>query len=233
MMYVQDYDETYIEFNHPVQYVINGTTYNTSGWIALLQPYVEKLGRVSDRGKDVTTPGSQSHIGNMHKCPSHIADPRAGAGSNNQPRPESGGATSSYAMSEAFGGAYRTMASLNAPADTILLAEQYLNFTQMVFYPVSWDENIRATYGRARAEGSDCRFDKHVPCTILGATYPVRTDLMPGVTGSFASNLATRHSGGSEYLFSDGHVKHLRPGATFKPDGSFSMWTISNKWFRP
>jgi prepilin-type N-terminal cleavage/methylation domain-containing protein/prepilin-type processing-associated H-X9-DG protein len=234
MMYIQDYDETFPEYNHTVVYTINGTTYTTSGWIALMQPYVEKLARVNDRGKDVTNPNASTGIGNMHRCPSHSADPRAGMGSNGAPRPDSAGATSSYAMSEAFGGAYRSLGAINQPADTILLAEQYLNFTQMVYYPVSWDESTSTTYGRGKANGgSDCRFDMPTACTFAGGSFSAKPAAMPGITGGFASNLAARHSQGSNYAFTDGHVKFFRPGQTYKPDGSFSMWTLSNRWFRP
>ena len=54
---------------------------------------------------------------------------------------------------------------------------------------------------------------------------------IPGITGYSHSNLDDRrHNGGANYLFVDGHVKWNRLDQTFKPDGSFSMWTISNKW---
>ncbi|MBC8135992.1 MAG: hypothetical protein H8F28_08920, partial [Fibrella sp.] len=40
----------------------------------------------------------------------------------------------------------------------------------------------------------------------------------------------TRHTLGANYLFCDGHVKWHRLEQTYKTDGSFSMWTVSNKW---
>ncbi|MBC8136817.1 MAG: prepilin-type N-terminal cleavage/methylation domain-containing protein [Fibrella sp.] len=221
MMYAQDYDETLCELNQP--------------WVVVIQPYTENKGNINDRGKAVTTPDAEDGVVQLNKCPSHYPDPRAGFSGSGTPRASSGGASQSYGMADwcaAPGGVGRPLADIAAPANTILLAENYLNFTQMVFYPVSWDENSKSSTAQGYADGADCRFDKHVACTIGGKTYPVRNDVMPGVTGTQASNLAPRHSGGSNYTFTDGHAKWFKPTQTYKADGSFSMWTISNKWFR-
>ncbi|MDX1934794.1 MAG: DUF1559 domain-containing protein [Capsulimonadales bacterium] len=240
MMYVQDYDERFFSYNHRA-FVRNaaGQTVQTSGWIALLQPYVEKLSNVNDRGKSVDAPDSNSGVGNLHRCPSHSPDPRSYFDGSGNPRASAGGATSAYALPSGYN-SYPTLAAINAPADMILMAENYLNFTQMVHYPLDWDETVAANnnnYARDRANGSDCRFEKNVDCVIGGATYKTRTDLMPGVVGTWATNLHTRHSQGSVYTFADGHAKFMRPAQTFRVNadgrsGDFSMWTLTGKWFR-
>lgn len=240
-MYAQDYDETFPDLNIVA---FTGTTppKQVSGWLVVIQPYVENLKNIDDRGKDINTPNAEDGRAQMNKCLSHFPDPRAAFNGSGVPRASSGGASNSYAMADwAAGGRVRdplgesgdrALAEFQTPAGTILLAENYLNFTQMVFYPVSFDEHTRSGTAQGYADSSDCRFDKHIDCTIGGKTYAKRDDAMPGVTGTVASNLATRHNNGSNYLFVDGHVKWMKPAQTFKADGSFSMWTLSNKWFR-
>jgi prepilin-type N-terminal cleavage/methylation domain-containing protein/prepilin-type processing-associated H-X9-DG protein len=218
MMYTQDYDETFCELNAP--------------WVVVIQPYTENNKNINDRGKLTTNPNGEDGAVQLNKCPSHSPNPRAGFDGAGAPRASSAGASQSYGMADWTGGTWRPAAELVSPASTILLAENYLNFTQMVFYPVSWDEKSVHTSAYSYSTSSDCRFDKNTACTLGGVTYPVRNDLMPGVTGTVASNLATRHSDGSNYTFADGHVKWMKPAQTFKADGSFSMWTITNKWFR-
>lgn len=240
MMYVQDYDETFMGYNHTV-FVTNaaGQSVATSGWIAALQPYVEKLRGVNDRGKSVDDPNNTKGVGAMHRCPSHSADQRSFFDGSGNPRASSGGATSSYAMPSAYN-EYPTLAKMSQPADMILLAEQYLNFTQMVYYPVDFDENVNANgnfYAQGRADSSDCRFDRATDCTMGGVVYRSRPWVMPGVAGTFASNLDPRHAQGADYLFADGHVKYFKPGGTYRVDaggtsGSYSMWTLSGRWFR-
>lgn len=218
MMYAQDYDETLPELNAP--------------WVVVIQPYTENKSNIDSRGKPVTTPDSEDGVVQLNKCPSHYTDLRAGFSGTGTPRPSSGGASQSYGMADWCAGVNRPIADIQSPANTILLAENFLNFTQMVFYPISWDQNSVSTTAQGYADGADCRFDKHVACTLGGKTYPLRNDIMPNVTGTQASNLAPRHSGGSNYTFADGHAKWFKPTQTYKADGSFSMWTLSNKWFR-
>jgi prepilin-type processing-associated H-X9-DG protein len=228
-MYTQDYDETYPDLNISA---FTGTGVSAPGWLVVIQPYVENLKNINERGKDINTPNAEDGRAQMSKCPSHFPDARAGFSGTGAARASSGGASLSYGMADWAAGAFRPVAEFKAPADTILLAENFLNFTQMVFYPVSWDENQVSTTAQGYSDGSDCRFDKSTDCTLGGTTYPRRTDIMPGVTGTFGSNLATRHNNGSNYLLCDGHAKWFKPSQTYKPDGSFSMWTVSGRWFR-
>lgn len=75
--------------------------------------------------------------------------------------------------------------------------------------------------------GNDDRFD--TPYSKL-YPYPYNANPVPG-TSPYSSNLATWHTDGSNFVFTDGHAKYYKRGQTYKPDGSFSMWTLSNLWF--
>lgn len=231
LMYDQDYDERYPDYNITVY-----TPYGqTSGWISVIEPYVEKLARVNDRGKDISDPNNTNGIAKMNKCPSHTADPRSFFDGGGNPRASSGGASSSYAESEALntpGSVGRSVADFQAPASTILLGEDYLNFTQMVYEPVSWDGLGGSTYGYGKVDSGDCRFDMPIACSNGAGSFQPDPNAMPGVK-AFASNLRNSHSGGADYLFTDGHVKYMHPGQTYKADGSFSMWTVTNTWHIP
>jgi prepilin-type processing-associated H-X9-DG protein len=206
MMYSQDYDETL-----PSQQF--GSNPEVS-WVSVIQPYAEKK-NISANNNLGGRAGAQIAI-----CPS------MGTGKlrNAAGQPTNDFVRLSYGMvSYAVGSrlqpgnyvdprSFRPIAVFNAPADTILLGEQFLNFNQIVYYPVTQDQNVFETYSWSKRDGSDKRFER-----------------IPGIPNS-ASNLDPRHSNGSNYLFVDGHCKWLRPEQTYRSDGSFSMWTISNTW---
>ncbi len=110
---------------------------------------------------------------------------------------------------------FRSLAIFEQPSSTIVLGEQFLNFNQMVYFPLCHDQYIVNGYTRGRV--GDARFDQ----------------TRRGMSGGAAWNLDARLSGGANFLFCDGHAKWHKPEQTFKPDGSYSMWTISQKWKRP
>ncbi len=109
---------------------------------------------------------------------------------------------------------FRSLVAFDTPAQTILLGEQAINFNQMVYYPPDNDVNVINGYSKYRS--------------TTGFVMPA-FQRIPGLMPS-GSNLDARHNGGSNYLFVDGHAKWYKPEQTFKPDGSFSMWTLSNTW---
>ena len=204
LMYAQDYDETF-----PAQQF--GATY-TDGWFTVTQPYIENV-KIDSTNMIAGQAASKLLI-----CPS---SPSA--------RAVKGGydpTTKSYGIGDWAKGndlnsdpikseAFRPLATFANTTSTILLAEQYANFNQAVCYPVSEDANTLSVYSRQRI--SDGRFNHD----------------LPNVGGASASNIDNlKHTGGSNYLFCDGHVKGMKLDQTYKGDGSFSMWTISNTWQR-
>jgi prepilin-type N-terminal cleavage/methylation domain-containing protein/prepilin-type processing-associated H-X9-DG protein len=208
-MYAQDYDEMF-----PAQ---QG---NGFSWITVIQPYAERV-NTGINNEDPNNPNSTEGKAKLAICPSDTADPRAGETWDGRPRPRTGGRKQSYGMgSWSYEG--RSLATFQFAASTILLAENYLNWNTMEYYPVNHDNNIvgdvgycDATYGLE----NDVRFN-------FAFNDP---QAMPGIS-QFSSNLATWHTQGSDYAFVDGHAKFYRPAQTYKTDGSFSLWTISNTW---
>ncbi|MDX1934057.1 MAG: DUF1559 domain-containing protein [Capsulimonadales bacterium] len=229
MMYVQDYDERF-----PAQQwnawsadcTVQGVAY---AWQQVLQPYAE---RASENGSRV---GNNDQAVKLNLCPSHKGSwtgLRNPAGETRSTAPQRLG----YGMLEwanagvglpgtgpivcaRQAGAFRPLAAINQPADTFLLGEQGINFNQMCAYPFDNDQNIegQADYCFNRSTvGRDWWWR---PFPDVPATIPVS-----------GTNLDPRHNGGSNFAFTDGHAKWLRPGNTYRADGSFSMWTLSNTW---
>jgi prepilin-type N-terminal cleavage/methylation domain-containing protein/prepilin-type processing-associated H-X9-DG protein len=214
-MYAQDYDER----------IPNQEPTDNVSWLTVIQPYAEKATNITDIGKDINNPNAPTGKTHLNICPSQSADQRAAEDSHGNPRPSTGGVSQSYGMMDYAVGApgdersYRPLAVFATPANTFLLGENYLNFDQEVYYPVDNDDYQVDTYAQGKATSSDPRFER---CQTL-------PQVMPGVSVC-ASNLAPRHNQLANYAFVDGHAKAFRAGATFKADGSFSMWTITNTW---
>lgn len=195
-----------------------GPTNTEYGWVGAIIPYI-KGGKADVINRDAYG----NPVVEIAICP---AQKKLHNGANNTTANGVGKVVQSYGMAAwAKGGqntdpaSFRNLSIFRNPASTILLGEQNLNFNQMVFYPPDFDGlpadggYTLSTYSRDRV--GDYRFD---PIKPLG--------------GSSASNLDGRHAGGSNFLFVDGHSKWYKPEETYKPDGSFSMWTISNTWRR-
>lgn len=217
MMYVQDFDERF-----PAQQwdtIVNGVKSAPGfSWNEVLQPYAEKSVTVGT--------GNGDHSVKLDICPSEgttwtgpvlsgsLGTVRLSYGMLEYA--SAGGPPNQYGAYEqrlVTGIVFRPLAAFNAPAETILLGENGNNFNQVLFYPVANDANVISSYALYRA--------------TAGLAWWVRS--IPGLSPS-SSNLDTRHSNGSVYAFADGHAKWMRPGNTYKPDGSYSMWTLSNTW---
>ena len=165
--YVQDYDERFP----------NGNPFlaNTTGWASPILPYVKSNG--------------------VFTCPD---DPTP------LPTPPANNVVDSYAMNDTFlgdgignGGGGASIASLNAPASTVLLCEVQNRVTQITSVP---DNSAGATCSTNFWGG-------HATLDVLYATGNP-----PG------QNLAlipskTVHNNGSNWLAADGHAKFLQPSA--------------------
>ncbi len=212
MMYIQDYDETF-----PSQQFDPNAS-----WVTVIQPYAENKKGIGAGNETTAFSGAQAKIA---LCPD-MTDKRLGnrtvGGVTRKDYPRLSYGMNDWAVGSRIAPSgqvdpqsFRSLAIFPQPSSTILLGEQFLNFNQMVYFPPCHDEYIVNTYSRGRV--GDARFDQTIP----------------GITGGAASNLDARHSGGANFLFCDGHAKWHKPEQTFKPDGSFSMWTISQTWMRP
>ncbi len=209
MMYIQDYDETF-----PSQQFGGDVPGAPSfSWITVIQPYAENKKNIDAGNRIIGQPTSEAQA-KIALCPSMSTKRlvagdyvRISYGMNDWAvgsRPPGGGPVNPAS--------FRPLAVFAQPASTILLGEQFLNFNQMLYYPPCHDDNVVNMYTRNPSNPS--RFDRTIP----------------GIQGAAFSNLDARHSDGANFLFCDGHVKWHKPEQTFKPDGSFSMWTISQTW---
>jgi prepilin-type N-terminal cleavage/methylation domain-containing protein/prepilin-type processing-associated H-X9-DG protein len=227
MQYVQDYDETF-----PSQQFGGEVTNVDTNWLAVLQPYVENQ-KIENASNRTTTGEAASKVG---VCPSQYPGVRL---------PSNAVVTMSYGLSEwacgsrhsSFGGgprkfsvdprSFRPLSVFTSPASTILLAELGIAWSQSTVYPIDNDvEVVQFGYGTPRSNPND------FTTPSVGASKPPWKKV-PGAGEYSHSNLDDeRHSGGANYLFTDGHVKWHKLDQTYKPDGSMSMWTISGKWDR-
>ena len=232
MGYIADYDETF-----PSQQYGGEITGNDVNWVSVLQPYVENQQIVGASNKEV---GTNKALSKIAVCPSQVIGVRL-AQTASQPE-----VTMSYGFSEwavgsraaAFGvgpkknsvdpAAFRPLSLFVNPSSTILLGEIAISYSQTSVYPVDNDPNVVAYNYAVRSNAADFTT---IP---TGASKP-SWEHLPGFAASEPShsNLDDkRHSGGANYLFTDGHAKWHRVEQTYKTDGSYSMWTISNKWDR-
>jgi prepilin-type N-terminal cleavage/methylation domain-containing protein/prepilin-type processing-associated H-X9-DG protein len=229
-MYVTDYDDTFPsqEFSNPGTQDQNGN----SSWIVVIQPYAEKAANINALGADMSNQDGNTSKTHLNICPSQTADPRAGMYADGTPRPYKAGVKQSYGMGEWAVGEWRSASVFITPASTVLLGEEYNNYNQVLYYPADSDDydanDIGFAEGRANTP-TDCRFDRAVDCTNSAGFFPAHPDAMPGIS-TFASNLGNRHNNQNNICFVDGHAKSMANGNTYKVDGSFSIWTISNTW---
>ncbi|MBC8101410.1 MAG: DUF1559 domain-containing protein [Cytophagales bacterium] len=231
LQYVQDYDETF-----PSQQ-FGGEQPGTQdiNWLSVLQPYVENQ-KIIGAANRLADGQAASKIG---VCPSQILGVRIRETATVR------AITMSYGFMEWAVGSrpltpppgllkgsvdprsFRPLAEFANPSSSLLLAEIGINFSQATVFPVDNDANVvQFLYGDSAAQRPGTDFSN--PPT--GTSQPA-WNRVPGITGYSHSNLDNkRHSGGANYLFTDGHTKWHQFEQTYKADGSFSMWTVSNKW---
>lgn len=229
LMYANDYDDTFPMDKDGTVMLADGV--HSISWVAVVEAYAEKT-QVDDRGKplgNINDTGSGAHL---FVCPAEVADLRAPLTSAGAYRNSSVGVGVTYAV-PGYMGMPRSQSSFENIAGTILMSEQFLNFATSYYYPADWEGTFGGginTFGPTRW-GVDCRFDMDSACSFAGQSYAAKPDAMPGISG-FTSNLGTWHDKGLNFGFTDGHVKFEAKSQTYRVDGSFSAWTISNRWCR-
>jgi len=231
LMYAGDYEDRFPAVSNGYETLSDGVAHEVS-WIAVIQPYAEQLRNLNDRGKSKADLDAERGETQLFVCPSQTADLRASINYLGVPRRSSGGIGVSYAMLP-YAYSPRAQSEFSSLTETIVVAEQYLNFSSMYFYPVDWDNDPGSSaYGAIEAEADDCRFDRGAPCTFANKSYPPRPEAMPGIKGRWISNLANWHGGPLNVLYADGHVRFTIRSQTYRVDGSYSQWTLSNRWTR-
>lgn len=231
VMYAGDYDDRFPAVANGYERLSDGVDHEIS-WMAVIQPYAERLMNLTERGKSKSNLDAARGEAQLFLCPSQIADPRASVNYVGAVRLSSGGVGVSYALPP-YAYSSRSQAEFNSLTGTVLVGEQYLNFTATYYYPVDWDNDPGSSrYGVDETATNDCRFDRGEDCTFAAGTFPAHPDAMPGISGRWISNLARWHGTGLNLVFADGHVRYTQRGQTYKTDGSFSAWTISNRWTR-
>jgi prepilin-type N-terminal cleavage/methylation domain-containing protein/prepilin-type processing-associated H-X9-DG protein len=224
MQYVQDYDETFPSQQYGGE--LPGT--KDINWVGVIQPYAENNKNiVGASNRDASNNGPISKIA---MCPSHNGERLAtnalvsmSYGMIEWAVGSRGAAVPGNLKGSADPRSFRPVALFANTASTILMAEQGIGWSQVFYYPVDNDENV------VQVNNGDLA-TKPVGTKNSGASKPI-WEAIPGISGPSASNLDhNRHSNGSTMLFCDGHAKWMRQEQTYKTDGSFSMWTVSNKW---
>jgi prepilin-type N-terminal cleavage/methylation domain-containing protein/prepilin-type processing-associated H-X9-DG protein len=228
MQYIQDYDETFPAQTYDTC-LPDGTGYTSPrfsyAWQQVLQPYAENNKTASS--------GNGNLAVKLNLCPSQTGIWTLASGVKRDVSPvrlsygmlewaNNGSAPSVAEYCRRLPSAFRPLSAFIAPAQTILLAEQGINFNQLVQYPLDWDDNLEGVSQYAHARATNAK--------DMSWWNPI-----PGLNpAASATNLDLRHSEGGNFLFSDGHVKWHKREQTYKADGSFSMWTLSNTWkYRP
>ena len=229
-MYTSDFDDTLPAQSYNETQTVGGVVSFKPGgvafsWQMVLQPYAEKA---PDNGQ---RSGNTDQKVKLDICPMQAPSWK---GRDGIERITDGKVRLSYGMLEyaSFGGddsghlpprvqrlpgAFRNFSFFNSTAQTILLGEQGNNFNQVVHFPLDQDENLVANYSQLRAQVQNVGWLKDIP--ELKAAGITSGTIFDG-----------RHTDIGNFLFVDSHAKSMKQQATYKIDGSFSMWTISNTW---
>ena len=189
VQYNQDADEQFPSGDNSVPNYDNNLG---EGWAGQIYPYVKSTGVYAcpDDSTSATVAGQSkcSYIYNMNLTPDF----------NLMSKPS------------ATVGLYTSLASLSAPASTVLLAESYGTVTYVTnspYAPVNPDNSSPSSFGYGCAKWMK-------PCLGNNAPPNFDTGAMGGVannSGSQSLNVTGRHTDGSNFLLLDGHVKWLRP----------------------
>jgi prepilin-type N-terminal cleavage/methylation domain-containing protein/prepilin-type processing-associated H-X9-DG protein len=225
MQYTQDYDETFPSQQFAGE--LPAPNNKDTNWAAVIQPYAEN-------NKSIVGASSKDANGNavvkIGICPSDSGSRLASNAVVSQ----------SYGMMEwavgdrakiiapgslkgaADPASFRPLSQFVSPASTFLMAEQGIGYSQVLAFPIDNDDNIVSNGEQTAPAGVN------PPPYNTGASKP-KWEAIPNIPTS-GHNLDQRHSNGANFLFCDGHAKWQKLEQTYKTDGTYSMWTISQTW---
>jgi prepilin-type N-terminal cleavage/methylation domain-containing protein/prepilin-type processing-associated H-X9-DG protein len=214
MMYVQDYDETYMcGWGQPT-----GETL----WRWVLQPYIQKSGAAGVYNGSGTTGAS------ILVCPST----RIGITSYGYNQAHFAGQWTQVSVTPSYYvGAGRSMASINSPANLVMIGDAYKSGknTNDPFYTDGEGARCGIRDGSAPNDPTSCgpfRFkaDLWKPDTGTNGDWDKTVDwdmAMPGdntgewrktATGNGSRRPAFPHAGLGNFVFADGHAKAIQAG---------------------
>jgi prepilin-type N-terminal cleavage/methylation domain-containing protein/prepilin-type processing-associated H-X9-DG protein len=191
LQYVQDNDETFPA--GPATGPANGT-----GWAGRIYPYTKSTG--------------------IYHCPDDPTTPTTATDANGVVHPMS---PVSYAMNVNLDGAVGTgnLASLNAPASTILLVEVQGTVADVATANSDPFINGGTTLGSVEANGGDSGGIGYIDHTTQSVAYATGPSAVAGMGQPARTNAGNakghfgppRHTNGSNFLFGDGHAKYMLP----------------------
>jgi prepilin-type N-terminal cleavage/methylation domain-containing protein len=230
-LYATDYDGYFPPATAGKESLDDGLLHDIS-WIAMIEPYAERILNIDDRGKAKSDVDAKRGVAALFICPLQTPDERAGLDSLGDLRLSSGGVGVSYGLPPYANGG-RPLDQFVNPSQTILSAEQFLNFANTYYYPVDNENDPAAsTYGYRATLFNDCRFDRPAICAFPAGVFPAHPSAMPGIGQNWVSNLGSWHGPGQNFLFADSHARYQPRNQTYRVDGSFSEWTLSLSWRR-
>jgi len=209
MMYVQDYDETYM----PADSFFDAPTYNDQHeWPDLVQPYIKN----GDLAKNNVGKLANFGAGGMWSCPSFPIYESGNYGINN--------AISTDANAPwQPNGPYPTanISSINSPADVVLVTEKGENnagwgYIYFDAWEGNWTDFVAPVGGNATHDGARYDLDQTGKANPTG--QPHDCDLpIPGVANAQwdACSLYPRyrHQKTTNCIFADGHAKSMARGS--------------------
>jgi prepilin-type N-terminal cleavage/methylation domain-containing protein/prepilin-type processing-associated H-X9-DG protein len=235
MMYAQDYDETM-----PQAYYYNNDSNATAGythWSGLVQPYVKNLGIFvcpSDKIKGLAPTNFINNNGGFGAPSGQTTQNQVQ--DNQAPRLSyiANGAVISRKRRTADPGNVVSIAAMDAPASTIMVAEM--------------TDSVPCINGASAASGTAFKSHRntHAVKTAAGGLFTQETEapgiplmaLTPaeanatfvscqaGVVSNFAAYIAPRrHSDGANYTFADGHSKFHKFEQTINPNAY--LWGLA------
>jgi prepilin-type N-terminal cleavage/methylation domain-containing protein/prepilin-type processing-associated H-X9-DG protein len=213
MQYTQDYDEHY-PFDHWVD--LSGFDMN---WFGAIYPYVKN-------GNNWSGTTSPNGTGGIYQCPSQVDSTQNTYGLHQYLAPDG----SAPWIANSYPPAYETatLGQLPTPADTIVVVEKGRNDASWGFVDFDaqewdWTDWVGPVNGVPTHDGPhlDLNYDCDAPASSGSGTWP-----------GCGTHPRYRHTGTTDVLFCDGHVKSMSRGSInwFKNIWPGVALPISQEW---